>query len=65
LQIHIVSKTEYQNSLAEDALNDPTELRKNVKRILGVIVSLLKDRVTIGEEPTSKKRHIEEIFKKK
>ncbi|CAB4391238.1 unnamed protein product [Rhizophagus irregularis] len=25
-----LSKTEYQNSLAEDALNDPTELRKNV-----------------------------------
>ncbi|PKC56244.1 hypothetical protein RhiirA1_429237 [Rhizophagus irregularis] len=38
--IYCTSKT----SLTEDALKDSTDLRKNVKRILGLIVGLLKDR---------------------
>ncbi|PKY53932.1 hypothetical protein RhiirA4_547923 [Rhizophagus irregularis] len=50
---------------ATDALNDQTELRKNVKRILEVIVGLLKDRVSASEEPANKKRRVEEIIKKK
>ncbi|RGB21974.1 hypothetical protein C1646_776891 [Rhizophagus diaphanus] len=46
-----------------DALEDPTELRKNVKRILEVIVGLLKDRVSASDEPASKKRRVEEKIK--
>ena len=42
-----------------------TDLRKNVKRILGVIVGLLKDRVSTSEEPANKKRRVEAIIKKK
>ena len=34
--IYCTSRTEYRISLTEDALKDPTELRKNVKRILEV-----------------------------
>ncbi|GBB97659.1 hypothetical protein RclHR1_03030003 [Rhizophagus clarus] len=41
------------------------ELRKNVKRGLEVIVGLLKDRVGGSEEPTTKKRRVEEKIKKK
>jgi hypothetical protein len=59
------SKIEYRISLTEDAIKDPTDLRKNVKRILGVIVGLLKDRVSASEEPANKKRRVEEIIKKK
>ena len=49
----------------EDALKDDTELRKNVKRVLEVILGLLKDRALGSEEPATKKRRVEEIIKKK
>ena len=63
--IYCTSKTEYRISLTEDAIKNPTELRKNVKRVLEVIVCLLKDRVSASEEPANKKRRVEEIIKKK
>jgi hypothetical protein len=63
--IYCTSKTEYRISLTEDALKDSTDLRKNVKRILEVIVGLLEDRVSASEEPANKKRRVEEIIKKK
>ena len=63
--IYCMSKTEYQISLTEDALKDSTDLRKNVKRILEVIMGLLKDRVSASEELANKKYHVEEIIKKK
>src|ERR1043165_8153365 len=63
--IYYMSKTEYRISLTEDALKDSTDLRKNVKRILEVIVGLLKDRVSASDEPANKKRRVEEIIKKK
>ncbi|GES97963.1 hypothetical protein GLOIN_2v1790949 [Rhizophagus clarus] len=44
----------------EDARKDPTDLRKNVMRILGVIVGLLKDRVSVSNEPSSKRRRVQE-----
>ncbi|PKY49098.1 hypothetical protein RhiirA4_422686 [Rhizophagus irregularis] len=56
--IYCTSKTEYRISLTEDAIKNPTELRKNVKRILEVIVGLLKDRVSASEEPANKKRRV-------
>src|SRR5947208_601978 len=52
--IYCTSKTEYRISLTEKALKDPTELCKNVKRILEVIVGLLKDRVSASEKPQLK-----------
>jgi len=36
-----------------------------LRRILGVIVGLLKDRVVASEEPANKKCRVEEIIKKK
>src|SRR3954463_3242849 len=63
--IYCTSKTEYRISLTEDALKDSTDLCKNVRRILEVIVGLLKDRITASEEPANKKRRVEEIIKKK
>ena len=49
----------------EIGLEYSTDLRKNVKRILEVIVGLLEDRVSASEEPANKKRRVEEIIKKK
>ncbi|GBB88988.1 hypothetical protein RclHR1_15600010 [Rhizophagus clarus] len=63
--IYCTSKTEYRISLTEVALKDSTDLRKNVKRILEVIVGLLKDRVSASEEFANKKRRVEEMIKKK
>ncbi|GBB92986.1 hypothetical protein RclHR1_20960003 [Rhizophagus clarus] len=63
--IYCTSKTEYRISLTEDAIKNPAELRKNVKRILEVIVGLLKDRISASEEPANKKCRVEEIIKKK
>src|SRR5581483_9542042 len=61
--IYCTSRTEYRISLTEDALEDSTELCKNVKKILEVIVGLLKDRALASEEPTTKKRRVEEKIK--
>ncbi|RGB27845.1 hypothetical protein C1646_768554 [Rhizophagus diaphanus] len=47
--IYCTSKTEYRISLTEDALKDSTDLRKNMKRILEVIVGLLRNRVSASE----------------
>ncbi|POG75358.1 hypothetical protein GLOIN_2v1565907 [Rhizophagus irregularis DAOM 181602=DAOM 197198] len=63
--IYSTSRTEYRISLTEDALKDDTKLRKNVKRVLEVIVGLLKDRAVGSEELATKKRRVEEIIKKK
>ena len=63
--IYCTSRTEYRISLTEDALDDPTELRKNVKGILEVIVGLLKDRISVSDEPANKKRRVQEKIKKK
>ncbi|PKY51327.1 hypothetical protein RhiirA4_468292 [Rhizophagus irregularis] len=54
----------YSTSSTEDALKDDTELRRNVKRVLEVIVGKLKDRVEGSEEPATKKRCVEEITRK-
>lgn len=57
--------SEYRISLTEDALDDDTELCKNVKRIVEVFMGLLKDRVSASDEPAFKKRRAEEKIKKK
>ena len=59
------SRTEYHILLTEDALKDPTELRKSVKRILEVIVvGLLKYRISASDEHASKKCCIEAKIRK-
>ena len=63
--IYSTSRTKYRISPTEDALKDDIELRKNVKRVLEVILDLLKDRALGSEELTTKKHHVEEIIKKK
>ncbi|RGB28795.1 hypothetical protein C1646_767387 [Rhizophagus diaphanus] len=54
-------KNEQEKAKVENTLKDSTELRKNVKRILEVIVGLLMDRASASSEPATKKRRVEEI----
>ena len=58
--IYCTSKTEYRISLTEAVLEDDTELRKSVKRILEVIIRLLKDRMSASDESATKKRRVQE-----
>jgi hypothetical protein len=51
--------------LTENALENSTELCKNVKRVLEVIVGLLKNRAVSSKKLVTKKRHVKEIIKKK
>ncbi|CAG8463875.1 2909_t:CDS:2 [Acaulospora morrowiae] len=44
-------------------LDNDTDLRKGVKRVMEVIVGLLKDRVMIDSAPDIKRRRVEEIKK--
>ncbi|PKY25772.1 hypothetical protein RhiirB3_440859 [Rhizophagus irregularis] len=58
-------KRKSDEAFGSERHQNPTELRKNVKRVLEVIVGLLKDRISASEEPTNKKCHVEEIIKEK
>ena len=53
--IYCMSKTEYRISLTEDALKDSTNLRKNVKRVLEVIVGLLRIGQQLVKNPQARR----------
>ena len=54
--IYCTSKIEYHISLTESALDDETELCKNLKRVMEVIIGLLRDKVDIDTSPSKKKK---------
>ncbi|CAG8795060.1 22416_t:CDS:2, partial [Gigaspora rosea] len=54
----------YRIPLDENSLNDDTELRRNVKEILEIIIGILEDRANVDSSPAKKKQRIEEYFKK-
>ena len=64
--IYSTSGSEYQINLTKSAVKENSELlRNNVKRVIGIIVGLLKDRVTVDSSPSSKKRvRIKKFIKK-
>src|ERR1044072_2906596 len=53
--IYCTSKTKYRISLTEDALKDSTDLRKNVKRVLEVIVGLLRIGQQLVKNPQARR----------
>ncbi|GES97983.1 hypothetical protein GLOIN_2v229933 [Rhizophagus clarus] len=66
--IYCTSKTEYRISLTEDAIKNPTELRKNVKRVLEVIVATsrrhvprAKSHIFSEANPEMMRQRIEEL----
>ncbi|PKB99001.1 hypothetical protein RhiirA5_430427 [Rhizophagus irregularis] len=57
--------SEYQINLTKSAVKDnPELLRSNVKRVIGIIVGLLKDRVSVDSSSTSKRARIKKFIKK-
>jgi len=46
----------FTESALEEGSEEEKELRKNVKRVMEVIVGLLKDRVDVEKEPATKKQ---------
>ncbi|PKY35103.1 hypothetical protein RhiirB3_455480 [Rhizophagus irregularis] len=63
--IYCTSGSEYQINLTKSAIKEnPELLRSNVKRVIGIIVGLLKDRVSIDSSPASKRARIKKIIKK-
>jgi hypothetical protein len=63
--IYCTSGSEYQINLTKSAIKEnPELLRSNVKRVIGIIVGLLKDRVSVDSSPTSKRARIKKIIKK-
>ncbi|GET03403.1 hypothetical protein GLOIN_2v1511347 [Rhizophagus clarus] len=63
--IYCTSGSEYQINLTKSAIKEnPELLRSNVKRVIGIIVGLLKDRVSVDSSPASKRARIKKIIKK-
>ncbi|GES95605.1 hypothetical protein GLOIN_2v1511347 [Rhizophagus clarus] len=63
--IFSTSGSEYQINLTKSAVKEnPELLRNNVKRIIGIIVGLLKDRVSVDSSPASKRARIKKFIKK-
>ena len=66
-RIYCTSGSEYQINvnLTKSAIKENSELlRSNVKRVIGIIVRLLKDRVSVDNSPTSNRARIEKFIKK-
>ena len=49
------SKDDYHIVLTENIMKDDAELCHSVKKVMGVIVGLLKDRVKVDDSPDSKR----------
>src|SRR6266487_2630480 len=60
--LYCTSESEYQINLSKTAIKENLDiLRSNVKRIIGIIVGLLKDRVTVDNSPASKRARIKKF----
>ncbi|CAG8732262.1 45042_t:CDS:2 [Gigaspora margarita] len=62
--IYCTGQKVYHIPLNENSLNDDTELRRNVKEILEIIIGILEDRANADSSLVKKKQRIEEYFKK-
>ena len=63
--IYCTSSSEYQITLTKTAIKENLDvLRNSVKKIIEIIVSLLKDRITVDSSPANKKARIKKIVKK-
>ena len=57
------SKDKYHIVLNEKIIKDDTELYRGVKKVMGVIVGLLKDRVEVDDSPDSKRARTKKFIK--
>ena len=57
------SKADYHITLTEDVLEDDAELRRGVKKVMEVIVSLLKNRVKVNNASNNKRVRTKKFIK--
>ncbi|GES96963.1 hypothetical protein GLOIN_2v1709121 [Rhizophagus clarus] len=57
------SKDDYHIVLTENIMKNDAELRRGVKKVMGVIVGLLKDRVEVDDSPDSKRARTKKFIK--
>ena len=63
--IYFTSGSEYQINLTKSAVKEnPELLRSNIKRVIGIIVGLLKNQVSVDSSPFSKRARIKKFIKK-
>src|SRR6266498_2673200 len=63
--IYCTSNSEYQINLTKFVIKENLELlHNNMKRVIGIIVGLLKDRVSVNSFLASKRARIKKINKK-
>src|ERR1043165_9962707 len=63
--IYFTSGSKYQINLTKSTVKEnPKLLCSNVKRVIGIIVGLLKDRVSVDSSPASKRARIKKFIKK-
>jgi hypothetical protein len=60
--IYFTSGNEYQINLTKSAIKEnPELLRSSIKRIIGIIVGLLKDHVSVDSSPANKRARIKNL----
>ena len=57
------SKDDYHIALNEKIMKDDAELLRGVKKVMGVIVGLLKDRVEVDDSPDSKRARTKNLLR--
>ncbi|PKY60486.1 hypothetical protein RhiirA4_412727 [Rhizophagus irregularis] len=57
------SKDDYHIALNKKIMKDDAELRCGIKKVMGVIVGLLKDRVEVDDSPDSKRARTKKFIK--
>ncbi len=63
--IYCTSDSKYQINLMKSAVKEnPELLRNNMKKIIGIIVGLLKDHISVDSSPASKRVRVKKIIKK-
>ena len=63
--IYSISGSKYQINFMKSAIKEnPELLQNNMKRVIGIIIGLLKNRVNVDSSLTSKKVKIKKFIKK-
>jgi len=57
------TKADYHIDLTKDILKDDAKLRQGVKKVMGVIIGLLKDRVEVDDASDSKRAKTKKYIK--
>ena len=64
--LYCTSKKEYQINLSKSAVEEnPGALKESVKKILGIVVGLLKDRASVEPLPASKRARVKKMYNRK